>query len=210
MRRSAFSRVSRYLIAVLLAVLAASCVRSAPDASFAGRLLAARAAKDEVFRTSRDSPIPPDQRERLLPLAYFPPDESYVASASLAPLGTGLGTTMDMPTSTGTKRPMRRVGVLEFMLKGQSLTLTAFVEANEPDTNRLFVPFTDLTTGIETYSAGRYLELERTPTGIYMIDFNQAFNPYCYYNPTYDCPFPPKENRLAVPIRAGERIKSLK
>jgi uncharacterized protein len=132
-----------------------------------GFLLAARAAKDEVFRTSRDSPIPPDQRERLLPLAYFPPDESYVASASLAPLGTGLGTTMDMPTSTGTKRPMRRVGVLEFMLKGQSLTLTAFVEANEPDTNRLFVPFTDLTTGIETYSAGRYLELERTPTGIY-------------------------------------------
>lgn len=101
---------------------------------------------------------------------------------------------------------MRRVGTLEFTMKGQPLKLTAFVEAGEPDTSPLFVPFTDLTTGTETYPAGRYLELERTPTGIYTIDFNRAFNPFCYYNPTYDCPFPPAENRLAVPVRAGERI----
>jgi hypothetical protein len=190
------------------AIMAAACSRSPEDVSFAGVLQAARVAKDEAFRTSPESPIPAEKRDQVLPLAYFPPDESYVASASLAPLRAGEQATAQMPTSTGTTRLMRRIGTLEFVLKGRSLTLTAFVEANEPDTNRLFVPFTDLTSGTETYPAGRYLELDRTPTGIYVVDFNRAFNPYCYYNPTYDCPYPPAENRLTVPVRAGERIKT--
>ena len=76
-----------------------------------------------------------------------------------------------------------------------------------PDVDHLFVPFTDLTSGTETYPAGRYLDLDRTPTGIYVIDFNRAYHPYCYYNPTFDCPYPPAENRLRIPIRAGERLK---
>ena len=198
------------VIAIVAAGLMAACSRPSPDASFAGRLLAARAMKDDQFRTSADSPIPPDKRAQFLPLSYFPPDEDYIASASLAPAGPNERLTAEMPTSTGLTRRMQRVGTLEFMLKGQSLKLTAFVEADAPDANRLFVPFTDLTSGTETYPAGRYIELERTPTGIYTIDFNRAFNPYCYYNPTYDCPFPPAENRLKIPIRAGERIRTLR
>jgi uncharacterized protein (DUF1684 family) len=51
------------------------------------------------------------------------------------------------------------------------------------------------------------MELDPTPTGIYVVDFNVAYNPYCYYSPEYDCPFPPKENRLAMPIRAGEQMQ---
>jgi uncharacterized protein (DUF1684 family) len=114
---------------------------------------------------------------------------------------------MEMPTSTGQRRQMQRVGRLEFALKGHSLTLGAFVEAGSQSFDRLFVPFTDLTSGSETYPAGRYLDLDRTRTGIYIVDFNRAYNPYCYYNPTYDCPYPPRENRLQVPIRAGEKMK---
>ena len=68
------------------------------------------------------------------------------------------------------------------------------------------MPFGDLTNGAETYPGGRYLELERTATGIYDLDFNRAFHPFCYYNPVYDCPYPPRENRLAVPVRAGEKM----
>jgi uncharacterized protein (DUF1684 family) len=108
-----------------------------------------------------------------------------------------------MPTSTGKMRKVRRVGVLEFTLQGQPMKLDAFHEEG-----RLFVPFTDLTTGKETYDAGRYIDLDRTATGVYVIDFNNAYNPYCAYNPTYDCPFPPPSNRLKVPIHAGERVKS--
>ncbi len=68
------------------------------------------------------------------------------------------------------------------------------------------MPFTDLTTGTETYAAGRYLDLERTATGIYEIDFNRAYHPFCYYDARFDCPYPPPENRLQTPIRAGERL----
>ena len=98
------------------------------------------------------------------------------------------------------------MGVLEFTLKGQTLTLSAFHEAGSPDIAHLFVPFRDLTSGTETYQAGRYLDLDRTPTGLYNIDFNRAYHPYCYYNSKFDCPYPPAENRLPIPIRAGERL----
>jgi uncharacterized protein (DUF1684 family) len=87
------------------------------------------------------------------------------------------------------------------------LQLGAFIEAGEsPD--RLFVPFADETSGAETYRGGRYLDIARSPTGIYMLDFNRAFNPFCYYNSTYDCPYPPRENRLPVAIRAGEKVEA--
>ncbi len=85
------------------------------------------------------------------------------------------------------------------------MRLTAFTDVDSPQVNRLFIPFADQTSGTETYAAGRYMELDPTPTGIYVVDFNVAYNPYCYYSPEFDCPYPPKENRLDVPIRAGER-----
>ena len=117
-----------------------------------------------------------------------------------------------MPTSSGEQRRERRAGTLEFTLKGQPMTLTAFVEADAPDMNHLFVPFRDLTSGTETYEAGRYLELDRTPTGFYELDFNQAFNPYCYYSLTYECPFPPlgepAEGRASKPAKRSEEIEA--
>src|SRR4030095_5370224 len=96
---------------------------------------------------------------------------------------------IEMPTSTGKRRPMRRAGRLQFSVKGQSLTLTAFVDADDGGRVRLFLPFADQTNGTETYAAGRYLDLDRTGTGLYDLDFNRAYHPYCYYNPTYDCPY---------------------
>ena len=51
------------------------------------------------------------------------------------------------------------------------------------------------------------MNLDPTRTGIYIVDFNVAYHPYCYYNAEYDCPFPPAENRLTIPVRAGERLR---
>jgi uncharacterized protein (DUF1684 family) len=189
--------------AAALLLLLAACSSKPPD--YAGEIAAARAQKDAAFRNSSDSPIPPDRRDDYLPLAYFPIDPEYAVPASLAPAASG--TVMQMPTSTGQVRQMRRVGTLEFALKGQPLKLTAFVEVGAPNLDHLFVPFTDLTTGTETYAAGRYLDLDRNATGIYVIDFNKAYQPYCYFNSSYDCPYPPPENRLKIPIRAGEKLK---
>ncbi len=169
--------------------------------------MASRAGKDEQFRTAADSPVPVDRRAQLLPLAYFPPDPDYDVPAALEPPATRQPA-VQMPTSTGQLREMRPAGLLRFTLKGHPLTLAAFTESDSPDPNRLFVPFTDLTSGLETYKGGRYLDLERTPTGIYNVDFNRAYQPYCYYNPTYDCPVPPPQNRLPIPVRAGERMRT--
>jgi uncharacterized protein len=102
-------------------------------------------------------------------------------------------------------RKMQLVGTLEFTFEGERRSLGAFVEDGTQQITNLFVPFADLTTGMDTYAAGRYLDIEPTTTGYYTIDFNRAYNPYCAYNATYECPFPPPSNRLNVAIRAGEK-----
>ena len=193
------------VIASLLAALTAACGSQPKEEDYTAKIAAIRAIKDESFKNDSDSPIPADKKATLIPLAYFPIDETYAVPATLEPAAER--TRIQVPTSIGKLREIERVGTLKFSLKGQQLRLTAFLEVEEPRANRLFVPFSDLTSGTETYPAGRYMELDPTPTGIYVVDFNIAYHPYCYYSPEYDCPLPPKENRLEVPIRAGEKMQ---
>jgi len=193
---------------VVAGALAAGCNAGNPPPEESGvdyvtQIQVARAQKDEAFRNQPDEPVPASKMGEFLPLKYFPPDPEYVVPASLIPATERI--IVEMPTSQGKIRQHQRVGVLHFTLKGQPLTLGAFVEAGA-GLERLFVPFSDLTSGTETYQAGRYLELDRTSSGVYTIDFNKAYNPYCYYNAEFDCPYPPRESRLPLPIRAGERL----
>ena len=109
------------------------------------------------------------------------------------------------PRRCGWVRSYERVGVLEFTFQGQSLSLGAFIPDGTKEIEGLFVPFVDATSGKETYPAGRYLDIPPTTTGLYEIDFNRAYNPYCAYNATYECPYPPASNRLKIEIRAGEK-----
>ncbi len=196
---------SRFSLLTSACLLLAACAQPAPERSYADRLLADRIAKDSWFRDDPSSPVPAAQRAGFPPLAYFQPDEAYRVPAALHVSAEDAGKIIQMPTSTGQVRDMVRIGDLEFSLRGQPLKLSAFAEAADQRIDRLFVPFADLTTGTETYAGGRYLDLDRTATGLYVIDFNRAYHPYCFYNPEYDCPYPPAENRLPVPIRAGER-----
>jgi hypothetical protein len=191
-----------FLICFVAALAVPACNRSAPQDPYAQALTAARAKKDDMLRRAGDSPVPAVARAVILPLPYFPPDPAYRVPASLVP--DPAARVVEMLTSTGKRRQVEVLGTLRFVLTGQPLKLTAFAE-EEPNGQRLFVPFTDATSGGETYGGGRYLDLERTATGIYIVDFNTAYNPYCAYNPTYDCPVPPLQNRLPVPIRAGEK-----
>jgi hypothetical protein len=197
--------VRKVAIASLLAALTAACGSQPREEDYTAKIAAIRAAKDESFKSDPESPIPADKKNTLLPLAYFSIDESYAVPASLEPSEDR--SRIEVPTSIGKIRQLERIGTLKFSLKGQSVRLTAFRDLESREVNRLFVPFADLTSGTETYQAGRYMELDPTPTGIYVVDFNVAYNPYCYYSPEYDCPFPPKENRLEVPIRAGEKMQ---
>lgn len=186
--------------------LGTACSQKPPDdpRTYVARIAAERAAKDAEFQRSND-PVPANKKGEFLPLAYFPIDPGYNVLAALKP-ATEEKTFM-MPTSSGQARRMRLVGTLQFTLKGQPMSLSAFAEVGAPDINRLTVMFSDMTSGTETYAAGRYIDLDRTASGIYELDFNKAYHPYCVYNSSYECPYPPPENRLKIPIHAGEKLK---
>jgi uncharacterized protein len=196
------TRASFYIVLACVAI--AACGSQPVEEDYPAKIAAIRAAKDESFKNDPDSPVPADKKSALIPLAYYPIDESYTAPATLEPSADR--SRIEVPTSTGKIRNLERIGTLKFSVKGQSMRLTAFRDL-ESVVDRLFVPFTDQTSGTETYPAGRYMELDPTPTGIYVVDFNIAYHPYCYYSPEYDCPFPPKENKLAAAIRAGEKMQ---
>jgi uncharacterized protein len=187
------------LLLLLLPALAA-CGRELP---YEEEVQGWRAEKDEYMRSS-DSPVEPAERRDFPPLNYYPVQQDYRVPASLTLVESR--DVLELPTSQNQRVQMRRVGYLDFRVKGESLRLTAFASADDPAMRRLFVPFGDLTNEDETYKGGRYMDLQRTGTGIYDLDFNRAYLPYCVYNPKYDCPLPPRENRLKTHVRAGERM----
>jgi uncharacterized protein (DUF1684 family) len=99
---------------------------------------------------------------------------------------------------------------VEFEWEGKTRELTAFkYELSGDDSSRLFVPFMDATTSRESYREGRLIEIEEPETERFELDFNRAVNPPCAYSPAYDCPIPPEENHLTLPIRAGEKTYTL-
>jgi uncharacterized protein (DUF1684 family) len=210
--------VYRRLLLTLVAVAVSGACTSGPqpmdDTSATDDTLAWRASKDAMFKSNLDidgdgqpdSPLLPADRATFTGLPYYPIDDSYHLPAVLRENREAPRLIIELPTSTTELRRMQRVGTLSFSLKGTPLTLTAFADEGERTITRLFVPFGDLTSGSETYGGGRYLELERTSTTLYDLDFNRAYHPFCVFNIAYVCPVPPPENRLNVAIRAGERL----
>lgn len=144
----------------------------------------------------------PDDRAGFDGLGYFAYDSTFAFALALDPALQR--DTLRLATSTGEVRSYIRFGMLSFPLDGRRHRLTVFQPTDGDLT--LFVPFADATNGQSTYRAGRYLDFTPTSSGRYLLDFNYAYNPYCVYNPTYSCPLPPAENRLAIPVRAGERM----
>ncbi len=166
-------------------------------------VLTERRLKDEAFRSAPDSPIPPSQRRHFVGLCYYPPTREYVIPAVLQRFQRP-DTVELASTRVGYRHRMLRYGCFLFPVGDTVLSLTAYKTLGEG--GLLFVPFTDATTGRETYAGGRYLELQEEPEQEYVLDFNRAFNPYCAYNEEYACPVVPAENRLPIPIQAGERM----
>ena len=162
-----------------------------------------RAEKDDFFRDSDQSPLTLEQQEAFEGLRYFPEDPTYTVVATLELADDAAPVTM--VTSKGTVQTFLRVGRLHFTIHDQPAELTLFQDA---EAQSLFLPFSDATSGAETYSAGRYVEVEaldkRDGQHRVGIDFNLAYNPYCAYNEDWICPVPPAENHLGIAIRAGE------
>ena len=92
-------------------------------------------------------------------------------------------------------------GVVEFTLQGKTLRLRPFTTRPK----RLYFVFKDASSGAETYGAARFLYADLRDDGTSVLDFNQAYNPPCAFNPYTTCPIPLPENRLPVKVLAGEQ-----
>ena len=162
-------------------------------------LQASRAEKDAFFKRHPQSPLTHDQRQSFTGLDYFPEAPELRFEIAVEPFPEP--EMIEMQTSTGDIQVYQRYGRLRFQVEGREAELSLY--ANE---HGFFLPFVDSLAGQETYPAGRYLEPEPLPSGKVRVDFNLAYNPYCAYNENWSCPLTPFENRLKLPIRAGEKI----
>ncbi len=173
-------------------------------AAYAAQVRQARAQKDAAFRTAATSPIPAAQRAAFGGLRYFKPDAAYRVVARLT-RAAGMAP-MPLALTGGAADAYVRWGTAEFELGGQPQKLNLLQK--QGDTKELFVPFTDPTNGEQTYGGGRYLDLPvPAPEATEItLDFNAAYSPFCAYNHDYSCPRPPADNRLTVPVLAGEQV----
>lgn len=179
---------------------------AAPDPAYAGQVRQARRQKDQAFRTAATSPIPAGQRAAFSGLRYYGPDAAYRVTARLT-RAAGLAP-LPLALTRGSADAYVRWGTAEFELGGQPQRLTLLQKQGVGAGQELFVPFTDPTNGQQTYAGGRYLDLPiPTPEATEIsLDFNAAYNPFCAYNHDYSCPKPPADNRLNVPVLAGEQL----
>jgi uncharacterized protein len=136
-------------------------------------------------------------------LRYFPPDPALRIRARIVRVVTPQEAYLR--TNRDGSSVMRYIGDLVFAINGKELRLRVY-HAGEGVGAHVFVPFRDSTSGKESYGPGRYLTLELNEKDSYDLDFNRAFNPYCAYTDEFECGFPPAENDLPVPIRAGEKV----
>ena len=173
--------------------------------TWAKRLEMKRQGKDRFFRDSPQSPIPLQERDSFGGLKYYPLDPSYRFELELQEHDEKQ--VVRVEATHGGTRDLLRWGEFRFNIGEEEFTLQAY--RTDTGTERLFVPFRDETSGKETFGKGRYLDLEpevhHTAEGHWVLDFNEAYNPWCEYSNAFVCPYAPPENWLTTPIRAGER-----
>lgn len=166
-------------------------------------LLGSKVAQEKINQAYLDperSVLLPEDFENFTGLEFYPIDSKYIVEAEF--VRTPDEKPFLMPTTTERLPEYVKYGEAHFQLEGKNLVLSLF-KATDRESNYLFLPFTDLTSGDGSYGGGRYLDFELPVEDVLLIDFNKAYNPYCTYNPRYSCPIPPEENDLLVRIEAG-------
>jgi uncharacterized protein (DUF1684 family) len=172
-----------------------------------------RAVRETLFREHAASPVPAANRATFQ-ASHFDPDPAlrFEVTVEPAPPPAPGAFALELPNSGTDTLSFARVGRIAIPFPEGARTLSVFWMAGYA--GGLFIPFRDATNGDETYGAGRYLvdaaksaDLGGDPAaGTLIIDFNFAYQPSCAFDPRWACPLAPPENRLDIPIRAGERL----
>ena len=184
---------------------------SQPGTDAITEIEAHRRKQEQTFRNKEETPLLKRDRKKFKGLNYYPIDLKYRVQASF--VKNEHPVLFKMKTTTTRLPDYIKYGEVHFTIDSQPFKLEVY---QSPDIMKrpgyedyLFIPFTDLTNGDETYDVGRYIEMRIPTTEEVTIDFNMAYNPYCSYSPNFSCPIPPAANDLPIRIPAGEkRFKS--
>jgi uncharacterized protein (DUF1684 family) len=157
------------------------------------------------YSDAKTSPLMAEDLAVFKALDFYPINEKFFVTAKF--IRTEDEKPFEMKTSTDRKPLYVKYGEAHFMIDGKSFKLNIYknieLSKKEEYKDYLFLPFSDLTSGNESYIGGKYIDM-KTPKGeTIIIDFNTSYNPYCAYNPKYSCPKVPLENDLNIEIKAG-------
>ena len=160
---------------------------------------------NKEYADAKESPLMEKDLVVFKGLDFFPIDEKLIVKATF--IRTKKETVFQMKTSTSRLPEYKKYGELHFSLEGQKYQLNVYQNMDliqkKGYKDYLFLPFSDLTNGKETYIGGRYIDLRIQKGTTWTIDFNKAYNPYCAYNYKYSCPIVPLDNDLPIAIKAG-------
>ena len=157
------------------------------------------------YADAETSPLMAEDLAVFKTLDFYPINEKFFVTAKF--IRTADEKPFEMKTSTDRKPLYLKFGEAHFMIDGKSFKLNIYknieLSKKEEYKDYLFLPFSDLTSGNESYIGGKYIDM-KTPKGeTIVIDFNTSYNPYCAYNHKYSCPKVPLENDLNIEIKAG-------
>jgi uncharacterized protein len=190
---------------VLNLVIASTSAQTQPNSNSAVKKF--RAERHREFSDPSKSPLEQNEVAGFKGLRYFDISPKYRVKATFE--RTPNEKKFKMPTSSGVTKVYLKYGILRFILSGSEQVLGVYqseaLSQTEKYKNYLLIPFTDATNGKSTYGGGRYIDLEIPASSEVTLDFNLAYNPSCAYSSGFDCPIPPRENRLKTEIKAGER-----
>lgn len=160
---------------------------------------------NKSYADSLKSPLMKDDLKQFKGLDFYPIDEKYIVEAIF--IRTKKEKSFKMKTTTSRTPIYKKYGELHFSIDGKELKLNVYQNVDlkkKPGyDDYLFLPFSDLTCGKDSYIGGRYIDMRIPKSEKVIIDFNQAYNPYCAYNYEYSCPIVPLENDLDIEINAG-------
>lgn len=185
---------------ILFIILLQSCTNST--------IVATKKFQKELSNEWNDpikTPLKEDEKANFKGITFFPIHKKYIVNAKFESIDDPK--TLPFPTSAKKIKHYKEYGKIFFTIDNQPLELTIYqsdppIEGYE---DNLFLPFMDETNGISSYGGGRYLDfkLSDIKNNQLLVNFNEAYNPYCAYSKHYNCPIPPANNRLPIEILAG-------
>jgi uncharacterized protein (DUF1684 family) len=160
-----------------------------------------------MYMDASQSPLKKRDLKKFTGLDFFAIDSSFVVNATFTRVENA--PIFEMPTTTERKPLYKEYGKLQFALNNKKCELTVYQSQEEARDEKykdyLFLPFTDDTSGNESYGGGRYMDLKTydIKNNSVILNFNNTYNPYCAYNDNYSCPLVPRKNHLDVEVKAG-------